>query len=121
MLGACVALSADGLVGCCACEGTVVPGIVSSEEQAIKDRQHTSAKMIANSFFIELPPLICGNSTISQAMWKKRPIGDGKKTIPDGAKVVHVASAGVFAHGIVRALTLLHTYLTHNLRAKKDG
>lgn len=56
MLGACVALSADGLVGGCVCEDSVVPGVVSPVEQAANDRQHASARIIVSSFFIKLPP-----------------------------------------------------------------
>ena len=65
MLAASVALSTDGFAGSCVCGLLVVSGIVSPVEQATTDRVQTSAKMIESSFFIELPPIICGNSTIS--------------------------------------------------------
>ena len=70
-------LSAVGLVVCCVCVGLAVSGLASPEEQATRDRQQTKTRIVASSFFIELPPIICGNSTISQSMRKKCPIGVG--------------------------------------------
>jgi hypothetical protein len=78
--------SPDVAVTLCPC-GAVVSGLAGACVQAAKDRQHASAKMIANCFFIELPPKVLWQfNNITGNVEKTPHRGWFHFTIPDGGK-----------------------------------